>query len=70
MGKYLDELHKDFSMHRRMLLSELILKLTDEQYAFFYKVYPDADTNNDDERIETLIGLCERTIRKNEKHNS
>lgn len=69
MGKYLEELYKDFSMHRRMLLKELSLKLTDEQYAFFYKVYPDADTC-DDERTETLIGLCERTIRKNEKHNS
>lgn len=67
MGKYLEELYNDFNIHRRMLLDELISKLTDGQREKLHKVYPTFV----DEQLDQMIDLCERTIRRNERdeHN-
>lgn len=47
-------------------VSMLLEYCTEKQLAFFLKVYPGGVQNMDREKLRNAVGLCQRTIRKNQ----
>lgn len=57
----LDELNNNYLQARKNLLEEMILKLTDEQRSFFYKLYPNGPT---DKQLDWAIQQIDNTLKK------
>ena len=62
------EIHKEINAKieafKRGLLKESLEQCTEEQQAFFHRIFP---TGVPDKKLVGAIDLCERTIRKNKK---
>lgn len=50
-------------------VSILLRQCTEKQRAFFSKVFPCGVENMDRDKLRTAVGLCQRTISKNETGN-
>ena len=51
--------------YARPHLRELLSQCTEEQQAFFHRIFTDGIDALNEERIKTAIGLVQRTIKKN-----
>ena len=51
----------------RCQLRALLSQCTEKQQAFFARIYPDGIDALGDARLETAIGLCERTLNKHKE---
>lgn len=65
MSEALNKIYK----YERQVLADLISQCTEEQQAFFERIHPNCTVENfPQDKLKNAMGLCERTIAKNNKN--